>query len=183
MRWPRVRSPATRPPARRSVQRSFSGNARGGIEADLTITRLGEDAYLIVTGAAAATHNGHWIRRHLGGARAVLTDVTSAYAVLGVMGPRARGLLARLTDADLSNDAFPFGTSRELWLAAAPVRATRITYVGELGWELYVATEFAPDVYDAIVKGGAPEAVAARIAGRVASQSTAPPSSARPFKR
>jgi 4-methylaminobutanoate oxidase (formaldehyde-forming) len=129
-------------------------NARGGIEADLTITRLGEDAYLIVTGASAATHNAHWIRRHLGEARAVLTDVTSGYAVLGVMGPRTRALLARLTDADLSNDAFPFATSRDVWLASAPVRATRITYVGELGWELYVATEFAPGVYDAIVAAG-----------------------------
>ena len=129
-------------------------NARGGIEADLTVTRLGEDAYLIVTGASAATHNVHWIRRHIGTARAVLTDVTSAFAVLGVMGPRARGLLARVTDADLSNAAFPFGTSREVWLASAPVRATRITYVGELGWELYVATEFAPGVYDAIVNAG-----------------------------
>ena len=113
-------------------------NVRGGIEADLTVTRLAADAFLVVTGAAASTHNAHWIRRHIGEARAVLTDVTSSEAVLGVMGPRSRELLSRLTDADLSSAAFPFLTSREMWLAAAPVRAARVTYVGELGWELYV---------------------------------------------
>jgi len=129
-------------------------NRRGGIEADLTVTRLAEDAYLIVTAAAASTHNAEWIRRHLGDARAVLTDVTSAYAVVSIMGPRSRTLLARLTNADLTNGRFPFGASREMWLASAPVRATRITYVGELGWELYVPTEFAPGVYDAIAIAG-----------------------------
>ena len=84
----------------------------------------------------------------------MLTDVTSGAAVLGVMGPRARALLARLTDADLSNGAFPYLASREIWLASAPVRATRVTYVGELGWELYVAAEFAAGVYDALVAAG-----------------------------
>ena len=130
-------------------------NPRGGIECDLTVTRTAADQYLIVTAAAAATHDADWIRRHLGDARAVLTDVTSAWAVLGVMGPRSRSLLGRLTDADLSTPAFPFGASRDIWLASAPVRATRITYVGELGWELYVPTEFAPGVYDALVEAGA----------------------------
>ena len=130
-------------------------NAHGGIECDLTVTRLAPDAFLIVTSAAASTHDADWIRRHLGDdARAVLTDVTSGSAVLGVMGPRSRALLARLTDADLGNDAFPFGASREIWLARARVRATRITYVGELGWELYVPTEFAPAVYDALLAAG-----------------------------
>ena len=129
-------------------------NARGGIEADLTVTRLAADAFMIVTAAAAATHDADWIRRHLDGARAVLTDVTSGQAVLGVMGPQSRALLARLTGADLTNDAFPFLTSREIWLASAPVRAARITYVGELGWELYVPTEFAAGVYDALVAAG-----------------------------
>jgi glycine cleavage system T protein len=129
-------------------------NARGGIEADLTVTRLASDAFLVVTSASASTHNSHWIRRHLGEARAVLTDVTSSEAVLGVMGPRARALLARVTDADLSNAAFPFLSSQEIWLASAPVRAARVTYVGELGWELYVPTEFAGAVYDAVVAAG-----------------------------
>jgi glycine cleavage system T protein len=130
-------------------------NTRGGIEADLTVTRLAADAFLVVTSAAASTHNSHWIRRHLGEARAALTDVTSSEAVLGVMGPRSRELLSRLTDTDLSNAAFPFLSSREIWLASAPVRAARVTYVGELGWELYVPTEFAGAVYDAVVAAGA----------------------------
>jgi len=129
-------------------------NARGGIEADLTVTRLAADAFLIVTSAAVATHDAHWIRRHLGEARAVLTDVTSSEAVLGVMGPRSRELLARLTDADLSNAAFPFLSAQPIWLASAPVRAARVTYVGELGWELYVPTDFAGGVYDAVVAAG-----------------------------
>jgi 4-methylaminobutanoate oxidase (formaldehyde-forming) len=129
-------------------------NRKGGIEADLTVTRLAEDAFLVVTAAAASTHNADWIRRHLGEARAVLTDVTGAFAVISVMGPRSRTLLSRLTRDDLTNAGFPFGTSRQVWLAAAPVRATRITYVGELGWELYVETPFAPAVYDAIVAAG-----------------------------
>ena len=138
-------------------------NSRGGIEADLTVTRLSADAFFVVTGAAAATHDTHWIRRHIGAARAVLTDVTSAQAVLGVMGPRSRELLARLTDADLSHEAFPFLASREIWLGSAPVRASRVTYVGELGWELYVPTELAAGVYDAVVAAG--EGLGLRHAG------------------
>jgi len=130
-------------------------NERGGFESDLTVTRLSAEAYLIVTGSAQTTRDAHWIRRHIDGARATLTDVTGAYAVLGVMGPRARDLLARLTQADLSNAAFPFATSREIWLGRALVRASRITYVGELGWELYVPAEFAADVYDALHAAGA----------------------------
>jgi len=130
-------------------------NERGGFESDLTVTRLGGDAYLIVTGSAQTTRDADWIRRHVpDGARATLTDVTGAYAVLGVMGPRARDLLARLTQADLSNEAFPFATSREIWLERALVRASRITYVGELGWELYVPVEFAAGVYDALQAAG-----------------------------
>jgi heterotetrameric sarcosine oxidase gamma subunit len=129
-------------------------NRRGGIECDLTVTRLAEDAYLVVTIAAAATHDADWIRRGLGNARVTLTDVTSASTVLGMMGPRSRALLSRLTSADLSNAAFPFGTAREIELGYATVRATRITYVGELGWELYVPTEFAPAVYETVVAAG-----------------------------
>jgi glycine cleavage system T protein len=129
-------------------------NVRGGIECDLTVTRLAEDAYLVVTIAAAATHDADWIRQGLGEARVTLTDVTSAFAVLGVMGPRSRELLARLTSAELSTAAFPFGTSHELELGYATVRATRITYVGELGWELYVPTELAAGVHDDVVEAG-----------------------------
>jgi 4-methylaminobutanoate oxidase (formaldehyde-forming) len=129
-------------------------NARGGIECDLTVTRLANDAYLVVTIAAAATHDADWIRRGTAGARVNMTDVTSASTVLGVMGPRSRELLSRLTPADLSNAAFPFGTAREIELGYATVRATRITYVGELGWELYVPTEFALGVYEDVVTAG-----------------------------
>src|SRR4030095_4778830 len=128
---------------------------RGGFESDLTVTRLGPEAYLIVTGSAQATRDFHWIRSHLDEARATLTDVTGAYAVLGLMGPRSRDLLARLTPADLSNAAFPFAASREIPLGRALVRASRITYVGELGWELYVPVEFAGGVYDALEEAGA----------------------------
>jgi len=130
-------------------------NERGGFESDLTVTRLGADAYLIVTGSAQTTRDADWIRRHVpDGARAALTDVTGAYAVLGVMGPRSRDLLSRLTRTDLSNAAFPFAASREIWLGRALVRASRITYVGELGWELYVPVEFAAGVYDALHAAG-----------------------------
>lgn len=129
-------------------------NARGGIECDLTVTRLAEDAYLVVTIAAAAAHDADWIRRGLDGARVTLTDVTSAFAVLGVMGPRSRELLSRVTGADLSDAAFPFATSREIELGYAIARATRITYVGELGWELYVPVEFAAGVYGAVLEAG-----------------------------
>ena len=131
-------------------------NDAGGIEADLTVTRLAEDDYLIVTSGEFQVRDFHWLRRHIPeGAHAVLTDVTSGLAVLGVMGPRARTLLQSLSPDDLANDAFPFGTSREIELARAYVRAARITYVGELGWELYIPTEFAAGVYDALVEAGA----------------------------
>jgi heterotetrameric sarcosine oxidase gamma subunit len=131
-------------------------NERGGMECDLTVTRLGAERYLIVTSAACGTHDRHWIAAHCPpAARAALIDITSAYAVLGVMGPASRTLLARCTDADLSTPAFPFGACREIDLARAPVRALRITYVGELGWELYVPVEFAAGVYDALVEAGA----------------------------
>ena len=130
-------------------------NRHGGIESDLTVTRLADDVYLVVTIAAAATHDADWIRRGLGDARVTLTDVTSAFTVLGVMGPRSRELLARLTDADLSSAAFPFATSREIGLGQRSVRATRITYVGELGWELYAPTDVATRVYDEVVAAGA----------------------------
>jgi 4-methylaminobutanoate oxidase (formaldehyde-forming) len=138
-----------------SVRYTAMLNERGGIECDLTVTRLAPDRYFIVTGAAVAEHDLDWIRRHLPDpGRVALTDRTSALAVLGVMGPRSRELLSRLTDADLSNAAFPFASAREIALAGAPVRALRITYVGELGWELYVPAEFAVHVHDALAAEG-----------------------------
>jgi glycine cleavage system T protein len=128
-------------------------NERGGIEADLTLTRLAEDAYLVVTSAASQNRDLHWLKRHIPeGAHAFATDVTSGYAVLALMGPESRALLAALTPADLSNEAFPFGTSREIELGYALVRAQRISYVGELGFELYIPTEFALPSFDVIAE-------------------------------
>jgi glycine cleavage system T protein len=130
-------------------------NERGGIEADLTVTRESDDRYLIVTSAANQTRDLAWLKRHIpDDARAAAVDMTSGYAVLSVMGPRSRALLQSLTPDDLSNAAFPFGASREIDLGYARVRATRITYVGELGWELYVPTEFAASVHEAIIAAG-----------------------------
>ncbi|MCA1379092.1 FAD-dependent oxidoreductase [Bradyrhizobium sp. IC4061] len=131
-------------------------NDRGGIEADLTVTREGSKRFLIVTAAATQVRDFAWLRRHIPeGARAIATDVSSAYAVLGVMGPRSRQLLSKLSDADLSNKAFPFATSQLIDLGYAKVRASRITYVGELGWELYIPTEFVQGVYECLVEEGA----------------------------
>ncbi len=130
-------------------------NERGGIEADLTVTRLAEDAYLIVTGASGQVRDFHWLKRNIPEtARCVVTDVTSGMAVLGVQGPNARTLLQSLTPTDMSNEAFAFGTSKEIELGYGFVRASRITYMGELGWELYMPTEFANGVYQAILEGG-----------------------------
>ena len=129
-------------------------NAHGTYESDVTLTRVASDEYLIVSSAATTERDQDHIRRQLGDRRATLVDVTSQYAVLGVMGPKSRELLSRLTRADLSDDAFPFGTSREISLGYSTVRATRITYVGELGWELYVPVEFAVGVYEDLISGG-----------------------------
>ena len=130
-------------------------NARGGIEADLTVTRLSETAFLIVTGAETETKDFNWLRRHLDpAANCVATNVTSGMGVLSLMGPRARELLQSLTPDDLSDGAFPFATSRTIELGFALVRASRITYVGELGWELYIPTEFLQSVYDEIIAAG-----------------------------
>lgn len=129
-------------------------NERGGIEADVTVTRISEREFLIITGTATIVRDLAWLRRHIpDGASVAATDVTSAYAVLGVMGPRSRELLAPLTDADLSDEAFPFGASREIDLGYAIVRASRITYVGELGWELVIPADQAVHAYETIITG------------------------------
>jgi 4-methylaminobutanoate oxidase (formaldehyde-forming) len=139
-------------------------NDRGGIEADVTVTREAEDRYLVVTAASTQTRDLSWLRRSIPGeARAFVFDATSSYAVLGVMGPASRRLLARLTGEDLSNEAFPFATSRIIDLAYARVRASRITYVGELGFELYIPTEFAQAAFDEIVMEGS--GLGLRLAG------------------
>lgn len=131
-------------------------NQRGGIEADLTVTRTGENEFLIVTSATSQVRDFYWLQKHIADdAHAHLIDVTSAFAVLSIMGPKARDLLASVTDADMGNKAFPFGASREIAIGYATVRATRLTYVGELGWELYIPVEFAQGVYDTILAAGA----------------------------
>jgi glycine cleavage system aminomethyltransferase T/glycine/D-amino acid oxidase-like deaminating enzyme len=131
-------------------------NARGTYEADITVTRLSTDEFLLVSSAATTERDkDHITRRMPAGCHASLVDVTSAYAVYGVMGPRSRELLARLSRSDFSDKAFPFSTSREIDLGYATVRATRITYVGELGWELYVPTEFAVGAYEDLMAAGA----------------------------
>jgi heterotetrameric sarcosine oxidase gamma subunit len=130
-------------------------NERGTYESDVTVTRTGADEYFIVSSAATTERDKDHIRRNLPeGARASLVDVTSSYAVFGVMGPNSRALLSVLTDADFSDESFPFGTSRQISLGYATVRATRITYVGELGWELYVPAEFAVGVYQDLMAAG-----------------------------
>jgi 4-methylaminobutanoate oxidase (formaldehyde-forming) len=139
-------------------------NERGGIEADLTVTREAPDRYLVVTAAATQTRDFSWLQRNIpADARATAVDVSSSMAVLGVMGPRSRELLSQLTEADMSPAAFPFGTSQIIDLGYARVRASRITYVGELGWELYIPTECAPGVFDALMQ--AAPSVGGRLAG------------------
>ena len=130
-------------------------NAGGSYEADITVTRLGAEEFLLFSSAASTMRDMDHIGRRLPAVGATLVDVTSAYAVYGVMGPRSRELLARLTRADLSNEAFGFSWSREIDLGYATVRATRLTYVGELGWELAVPAEFAVGVYEDLMAAGA----------------------------
>jgi 4-methylaminobutanoate oxidase (formaldehyde-forming) len=130
-------------------------NDRGGIEADLTVTRWSRDTFLIVGAAETEVRDFYWLKQHIpGGAHCVLTNVSSGMGVISLMGPNARELLQSLTPEDMSHLAFPFGRSREIELGYALVRASRITYVGELGWELYVPTEFMLGVYDEIVAAG-----------------------------
>ncbi len=139
-------------------------NQRGGVEADLTIARLSETAFLVVTAAASAVRDLAWLRRHVpDDAHCVVVDVTSGEAVLSVMGPNSRALLQAASGADLSNAAFPFGTLQQIELGMAPVRAHRITYVGELGWEIYVPTEMARHVLDHLLDHGADHGL--RLAG------------------
>ena len=130
-------------------------NERGGIEADLTVTRLAGDRFMVVTGAIPQTRDMAWLKRHTPeDAHCVATDITSGLPMIAIMGPKSRSLLERLSGTDLSNAAFPFGTSQEIEISFARVRASRITYVGELGWELYIPTEFAAHVFETIWEAG-----------------------------
>ena len=132
-------------------------NERGGIEADLTVTRLSDTEFLVIGAAATLRRDLAHLRRAIPpDAHAIVVDVSNAYAGLAVMGPRSRELLTGLTDADLAGDAFPFGASREIELGYGLVRASRITYVGELGWELLIPADQALHVFDAIAEAGEP---------------------------
>lgn len=135
-------------------------NERGGIEADVTITRLGKDHFYIVTGAGFGVHDSDWIRRNLpADGSVVLVEVTSGRAVINLCGPKARDVLQLVSEDDVSDTSFPFATMRNITIGAAPVRAIRIGYVGELGWELHVPTEFAQHIYDQLCDAGAPFAI------------------------
>lgn len=138
-------------------------NSRGGIEADVTVTRLSETAYLIVTPAATRLADETWLRRSLRDEFAIITDVTSGEAVLAIMGPRARDLLSLVSPDDVSNAAHPFGMARTIEIGMCHARAHRVTYVGELGWELYVPTEFAAHVFEVLLKAG--EQVGLKLCG------------------
>lgn len=132
-------------------------NEHGGIECDLTVTRAAEDTFWVITAAWTTTHDFGWMEAHLPEDGSVtLRDVTSGYAVLSVMGPHARDVLARVTDADLSNNAFRYMTSQQMLVGAAPVRAYRVSYVGELGWELYMRPEYQRRVYQLLIEAGRP---------------------------
>ncbi len=130
-------------------------NTRGGIEADLTVARLGEEKFYIVTGTGFRTHDKAWIADHIGeGLDVTLVDVTEKFGTLSLMGPKARDVLAAVTTADVSNAGFPFGHVREIEIAGHMVRALRVTYVGELGWELHMPIEATGEIFDALMEAG-----------------------------
>ena len=130
-------------------------NETGTIEADLTVTRLAEDQFLILTGDKTTSHAQAWLRQHIpADAHAFFTNITSVYSVLSVQGPKSRDFLSSVTHVDMSNEAFPFLTMQEIDIGYALVKAIRITYVGELGWELYIPTEFSLHVYDTLMEKG-----------------------------
>ncbi|MCF6432305.1 FAD-dependent oxidoreductase [Leisingera sp. MMG026] len=132
-------------------------NDKGGIECDLTVGRVTHDEFYIVTGTGYATHDFDWIRRNIpDGLNCQLFDITSSNAVLSLMGPKARDILSAVTRDDVSNEGFKFGTIRTIGIAGCPVQALRVTYVGELGWELHLPVEYAQTVYTALMRAGHP---------------------------
>jgi sarcosine dehydrogenase len=130
-------------------------NDRGGIECDLTVARVAYDEYYIVTGTGFATHDFDWIKRNIpDGLNCQLFDITSSNAVLSLMGPNARDILQEVTRDDVSNAGFKFGTVKTIGIAGCPVQALRVTYVGELGWELHLPVEYATAVYEKLMQAG-----------------------------
>ncbi|MEM6478114.1 MAG: FAD-dependent oxidoreductase [Pseudomonadota bacterium] len=129
-------------------------NARGGIEADVTITRLTETAYLVVTPAATRLADQTWLARHRGDFLVTITDVTAAEGVLAIMGPQSRALLQAVSPADFSNASNPFGTAQDIEIGMGLARVHRVTYVGELGWEVYVSSDMAAHVFETLAAAG-----------------------------
>ena len=130
-------------------------NERGGIESDLTVTRLSETAFLMVVPAATVMRDIAWLKRHLGDEFVVITDTTVQEAVLCIMGPKSRDLMRLVSPDDFSNNAHPFGWAREIEVGMGLARAHRVSYVGELGWELYVSVDQAAHVFEAVLEAGA----------------------------
>jgi sarcosine dehydrogenase len=131
-------------------------NSRGGIEADLTVARVSENQFYIVTGTGFRTHDFGWIKEHLPrGKDIALTDITESMSTLSLMGPKSRDVLVMATKADVSNPVFPFGTVQEIEIAGHKLWALRVTYVGELGWELHMPMTATADVYDCLMSMGA----------------------------
>jgi 4-methylaminobutanoate oxidase (formaldehyde-forming) len=131
-------------------------NQRGGVECDLTVTRLAEDRFRLVTGTAFGNHDGAWIRQHLEDDSVVVEDVTSKYACFALWGPRAREILQPFSESDLSHGAFGYMSAKEINVGAVPCLAVRVTFVGELGWELYCPSEYAVGLWDSLMTAGQP---------------------------
>lgn len=129
-------------------------NTRGGIEADVTVTRLSETAYLVVTPAATRLADQTWMERHKGNFNAIITDVTAGEGVLAIMGPKARDVLQAVSPADFSNDVNPFGTAQEIELGMGMARVHRVSYVGELGWEIYISADMAAYGFEVLHEAG-----------------------------
>jgi len=137
-------------------------NERGGVRCDLTVTRLAEDRFLIITGGASGPHDLAWLRTHLPEGGAVeITDLTSTYCCVGLWGPRARGVLQRVCADNLSDGAFPYFSARQIAIGYIPTLAVRVSYVGELGWELYAPTEYGLALWDALRAAGQPDGIVA----------------------
>ena len=130
-------------------------NAQGGVECDLTVTRLTETAYLLVVPGATLQRDLAWLRRHLGEEFVTITDVTAGEAVFAIMGPKSRALLQKISPNDFSNAAHPFGTMCEIEIGMGLARAHRVTYVGELGWEIYASADQAAHIFEEILHAGA----------------------------
>ena len=129
-------------------------NTKAGIEADVTLTRLTETAYLVVTPAPTRLADQTWMQRHLGEFNAVITDVTAGEGVLAVMGPNSRALLQMVSPADFSNAANPYGTAQDIEIGMALARVHRVSYVGELGWEIYISADMAAHVFEVLHAAG-----------------------------